>query len=56
MKRRMRSWLPWVGVVLMLAAPPVQLASTAAFLSLWYAGVALFGVWLVLDIRAGQRR
>ena len=39
----------------MLVAPPIQLVSVAAYLALWYSGVALAGVWLVLDIRAGQR-
>ena len=55
MRERKRYWLIVAGLTLMLVAPPVQLVSKAAFLALWYAGVALAGVWLVLDSRAGQR-
>lgn len=50
-----RNRLALAGVVLLLAAPPLQLVSSAAFFAVWYAGVTLTGVWLVLDIRARNK-
>jgi hypothetical protein len=51
-----RWWLAAAGIILCLTAPPLQLVSRLAFYALWYAGVTLAGVWLVLDIRARERR
>jgi len=51
-----RYWLVVPGLALMAAAPPVQSASRVAYLALWYAGLALIGAWLVLDIRDSRRR
>jgi hypothetical protein len=44
------------GVIILLCAPPLQLVSHAAFFALWYTGVTLTGVYVVLDLRARNRR
>lgn len=46
-----RRWLAAAGLLLVLAAPPLQLTSHAAFYALWYTGLTLVGAWLILDIR-----
>jgi hypothetical protein len=50
-----RRWLAVAGLVMLLSAPPLQFASRPAFFALWYTGVTLAGVWLVLDLRARNR-
>jgi hypothetical protein len=54
-KFRKRDWLGGAGVALALAASPLMFVSHAAYLALWYLGWTLAGIWLVLDIRAGDR-
>lgn len=53
---RKRNWLAVAGLVLMFAAPPLELVSHVAYFALWYAGLLLVGIWLVLDIRDSRRR
>lgn len=50
-----RRVLAAAGIGIDLAAPPVQFASRAAFLVMWYAGLLLLAGFVVLDIRAGRR-
>lgn len=50
-----RKILAVTGVALLLVSPPLLLASHAAFYAVWYAGVALLGVYLTLDIAASRR-
>lgn len=56
MNRVKRYWLGGIGAVMFVSAPPLELVSHLAYFVLWYAGWVLWGVWLLLDIRASRRR